>query len=507
MADTDSWTLFCSEDVRKYAQFRKESSFLIGWRFDEIKILVLSTSIPVKCAEDTTKASRILHDLLDVKIPEIIHLGKCNKRPSIIGYNIVGDCKQLDETLLEFSVAHDGTISIGNTETFTVYFQAPDPFYLQSLELSPLMLDTTVIDPDDSKRPRIPYSYPERIRSCLQQHFNTPHPKVDFEFHEIIECINCCAEMNNLMRKKLGLRNWSFKKQLRQAVLTLLFMAYSSLLKMLRWPFLGFVMLIRLVAEFLLVIMSYAPTSRYSLINISCFSQQVALRLEQFCYWPEQISLFQTKEWRYSKFNKAQYISFFNNVWLIANDIIVGMAIGEILIINQNEISQYLETSYNDYAVVFIQNVIVWLMGYPAGLKLNSNLTKFIGELFLWLISIWSSITDNIWPFMPTVISIVGYAGIFGASMSLSIVHDVLSVMSLNFLMFYQTALRIYYGQLNALISLFHLFRGKKYNVLRQRMDSSEYEMDQVLLGTILFAILFFLFPTVSVYYILFALV
>jgi phosphatidylinositol glycan class Q protein len=48
---------------------------------------------------------------------------------------------------------------------------------------------------------------------------------------------------------------------------------------------------------------------------------------------------------------------------------------------------------------------------------------------------------------------------------------------------------------------------GKRYNVLRNRVDSWEYDLDQLLFGTILFTLLAFLFPTVLVYYTLFALV
>jgi hypothetical protein len=48
---------------------------------------------------------------------------------------------------------------------------------------------------------------------------------------------------------------------------------------------------------------------------------------------------------------------------------------------------------------------------------------------------------------------------------------------------------------------------GKRRNVLQNRTDSWDYDMDQLLLGTILFTLLAFLSPTVGVYYALFALV
>lgn len=45
---------------------------------------------------------------------------------------------------------------------------------------------------------------------------------------------------------------------------------------------------------------------------------------------------------------------------------------------------------------------------------------------------------------------------------------------------------------------------GKRYNTLRSRMDNWEYDTDQLVLGTILFTLLAFLFPTVLVYYVVF---
>jgi phosphatidylinositol glycan class Q protein len=45
-------------------------------------------------------------------------------------------------------------------------------------------------------------------------------------------------------------------------------------------------------------------------------------------------------------------------------------------------------------------------------------------------------------------------------------------------------------------------------NVLRGgRIDSCDYDVDQLLLGTLLFALVSFLFPTILVYYVFFSLV
>ena len=58
-----------------------------------------------------------------------------------------------------------------------------------------------------------------------------------------------------------------------------------------------------------------------------------------------------------------------------------------------------------------------------------------------------------------------------------------------------------------AMGSLWRLFRGKKWNVLRQRVDSAAYDADQLFVGTLLFTVLLFLLPTTGLYYVVFTLV
>ncbi|CAN0378795.1 unnamed protein product, partial [Laminaria digitata] len=55
--------------------------------------------------------------------------------------------------------------------------------------------------------------------------------------------------------------------------------------------------------------------------------------------------------------------------------------------------------------------------------------------------------------------------------------------------------------------SLWQLFRGRKRNVLRLRVDTCMYDACQLLLGTLVFTVLSFLTPTVSVYYTFFCIV
>jgi len=108
-------------------------------------------------------------------------------------------------------------------------------------------------------------------------------------------------------------------------------------------------------------------------------------------------------------------------------------------------------------------------------------------------------------PYLPGIVSFIGFSSFAGATMPISLCSDLLSILTLHIYCFYIASARIYNWQLSIIISLFHLFRGKKRNVLRNRIDSCDYGLDQLLLGTILFTLLFFLLPTVFVFYLTFA--
>lgn len=122
-----------------------------------------------------------------------------------------------------------------------------------------------------------------------------------------------------------------------------------------------------------------------------------------------------------------------------------------------------------------------------------------------WVIDHWLACIETLRPVLPHVIWFIGFSSFAGASMPIALFSDLLSILTLHIYSFYLASARIFNWQYTILLSLFQLFRGKKHNVLRKRIDSCDYDLDQLLLGTILFTLLFFLLPTVIVFYLTFA--
>ena len=90
---------------------------------------------------------------------------------------------------------------------------------------------------------------------------------------------------------------------------------------------------------------------------------------------------------------------------------------------------------------------------------------------------------------------LLSLCGVGGMSCLLALMADVLSLSTLHICLFYRSMGAAYAHMLRVLHSLALLFQGQKWNTLRSRADTCEFELDQLLLGTLLFAVHFFLFP------------
>lgn len=105
------------------------------------------------------------------------------------------------------------------------------------------------------------------------------------------------------------------------------------------------------------------------------------------------------------------------------------------------------------------------------------------------------------------LLKVLSLCGVGGLSCLVALAADVLSVSTLHICLFYNSMGTAYRTMLRVLHSLALLFQGQKWNTLRSRADTCEFELDQLLLGTLLFAIHFFLFPNIFGFYIFFVVI
>lgn len=159
-----------------------------------------------------------------------------------------------------------------------------------------------------------------------------------------------------------------------------------------------------------------------------------------------------------------------------------------------------------DHVAKELNDLLQWLMGAPAGLKMNRALDQVLGRFFLYHIHLWISYIHLMSPFVESLLWYGGLSAALGLSLALSLLSDMIALLTFHIYCFYVYGARLYCLKIYGLSSLWRLFRGKKWNVLRQRVDSCSYDLDQLFIGTLLFTILLFLLPTTALYYLVFTL-
>ena len=149
----------------------------------------------------------------------------------------------------------------------------------------------------------------------------------------------------------------------------------------------------RTVAEVVLRVLEWRPSpDSMALKDVSATAQQVDIRLQQFCYWPIQYLTLQKRknDWESVTDRHPDYIRFYNSLWLVANDVIIGIALGSYIIDNAGWVAWQINSILSGWTVAGLRNMILWLTDGPAGLKLNNELALFLGDLFLWVIDYWA---------------------------------------------------------------------------------------------------------------------
>jgi phosphatidylinositol glycan class Q protein len=137
----------------------------------------------------------------------------------------------------------------------------------------------------------------------------------------------------------------------------------------------------------------------------------------------------------------------------------------------------------------------------PAGVKLNSSLASFLGQVLVVYVQWWLKVLYELGQHARILIILLIVVSFGGFSLCVALLVDLFMLHCTHILWLYAVLARVYHLQFSLLLSLWFLFRGKKWNVLKQRIDSCDYSIDQLLLGTLLFTILFFLLPTTWAFY------
>ncbi|KAI9510365.1 N-acetylglucosaminyl transferase component-domain-containing protein [Russula earlei] len=202
----------------------------------------------------------------------------------------------------------------------------------------------------------------------------------------------------------------------------------------------------------------------------------------------------------------TEYVRFNNAIWLVMNDVILGIVVGALISENSGFIGATLHDWLKAAFIDFTHDTLLWLDNWPEGLKLNAEFSSFLVHTLLGVLELWAYLLRSLSPHFSIIVYVTGLAGYGGLSMLLSLFLDMFNVLTLHVSLSHLVLKNALSYQISALRSLFNLFRGKRFNVLHQRTDSWNYQVDQLILGTLLFTLFTFSLPTLLTYGILFTL-
>uniref|UniRef100_A0A182W0M0 Phosphatidylinositol N-acetylglucosaminyltransferase subunit Q n=1 Tax=Anopheles minimus TaxID=112268 RepID=A0A182W0M0_9DIPT len=189
--------------------------------------------------------------------------------------------------------------------------------------------------------------------------------------------------------------------------------------------------------------------------------------------------------------------------WTLLVDICFGVSIMSMIIYFGNTGTRFME--YAEIVVESLLELLQTLRGNPIGLKLNGSLSEFIFSCFSYQVELWWMFLIILSPAIQLLFVPLSILGLFGLSFQVAMLSDLMVLISMHAHCFYVYVSVLYRIQVGGIGSLYRTMLGKKRNVLRDRVEAHDYMNRQLFLATLSFTVLLFMFPTILLYYAVFA--
>ncbi|GAV82790.1 Gpi1 domain-containing protein [Cephalotus follicularis] len=253
-------------------------------------------------------------------------------------------------------------------------------------------------------------------------------------------------------------------------------------------------------------ILSWGSETWLYVISARLFSttwMNIQVRCCQILYWPIYLQDNDLRSQSCVEFAEKAALHKHSMWSSLAADVLLGNSIGFALLFYADSACLWILKFANDITNELLRSGCVWLMGVPAGFKLNTELAGALGMICLHTIQIWSAL----WIFVGFLsiyllkgLAILGI--LFGATIPAALIIDIIALATLHVSTLYSLISILYSLQIQVLAALWRLFRGRKWNPLRERLDSYDYSVKQHVVGSLLFTPVLLLLPTTSVFYI-----
>ncbi|PSS01764.1 N-acetylglucosaminyl-phosphatidylinositol biosynthetic protein like [Actinidia chinensis var. chinensis] len=262
-----------------------------------------------------------------------------------------------------------------------------------------------------------------------------------------------------------------------------------------------------IVFQFLHVLCSGSQSWMYLTLGkvFSNTIKNIQFRCSQILYWPILLKDNVLRSQSCVEFAEKAALHKHSMWSSVATEIFLGYTFGIALFFHAESVCLWASNSANNSTNYLLRNGCVWLMGVPAGFKLNTELARVLGMLSLNAIQIWSTLwffVGSVFIYFVKGLAILGV--LFGVTTPAALIMDMILLATLHVSTLHWLISHLYSYQIQALAAFSRLFRGQKWNPLRERYDSYDYTVEQHIVGSLLFTPLLLLLPTTSVFYIFF---
>ncbi|KAG5609487.1 hypothetical protein H5410_020768 [Solanum commersonii] len=248
---------------------------------------------------------------------------------------------------------------------------------------------------------------------------------------------------------------------------------------------------------------SYIYVALEKVFSNTCKNMEI--RCCQLLYWPVILKDYGLRSQSCVEYaEKAAFHK--HSMWAgLVVDLLLGNFLGIILWSRARAACVWVSNFSENATNYLLRTGCVWLMGNPAGFKLNTELAGVLGTISLIAIQIWSTLWWLLGFFLIHLIKVVAVFGsLFGLTAAAALIIDTISLATTHVSALQWLLTLLYSWQIQAVDALWRLFRGRKWNPLRQRLDSYAYSVEQHVVGSLLFTPLLLLLPTTSLFYIFF---
>ncbi|KAL7169143.1 hypothetical protein ACSBR2_034225 [Camellia fascicularis] len=319
----------------------------------------------------------------------------------------------------------------------------------------------------------------EQVKNPLKkpkwfEELHQKQPLLDLEmlFDTVVLAINCANAAKLFLERHVGPERSTVR-------FPIVYMCVNLTWQLLSMSIASLSTLVYIIFQFLHVLLSSKSQSWMYLTLEKVFSKtwkNIQIRCSQILYWP--ILLKDDCLRSHSCVEYAEKGTFHkHSMWSsVAIDVLLGYFLGIALFFHAESACLWVSNFADDITNYLLRTGCVWLMGVPAGFKLNTELARVLGMISLNTIQIWSTLWFFVGSLFIHFVEVLAISAVvFGLTTPAALIIDMILLATLHVSTLHWLISHLYSHQIQAITALWRLFRYVFSVVSRSFVASSAY--------------------------------